>query len=282
MARTRNIAKRTGTRAIDYIPQELLVLAKTYPLPSTKYREITCVAAMTRSGELHRIFPVPFRFLNGTAQFEKWEWISARVAKAVGDDRPESYRIDIDTVRKLDEKVSTKDGWSNRLKLIEPHIFDDFEELERRRQITGETLGFVRPSRLISLELTPEKDPNWTPEEIEKLTQERLFEPVENLPPTLRKLGYDFHYTYECITPTGPKVYRHMITDWEAGVLYWNCQNYGPEWQAKFREKLEGEFSKKDLIFMMGTVHRFPNQWLIIGLVYPPKQLPREQLAMEL
>jgi hypothetical protein len=28
-------------------------------------------------------------------------------------------------------------------------------------------------------------------------------------------------------------------------------------------------------MFLMGTIHRFPNQWLIVSLIYPPK-LPTE------
>jgi hypothetical protein len=39
---------------------------------------------------------------------------------------------------------------------------------------------------------------------------------------------------------------------------------------------LEEDFSKKDLLFLMGTVHRFPAQWLIVGLFYPP-HLPQSQ-----
>lgn len=233
--------------------------------------------------KLRRVYPVPFRFLDGNSQFTKWEWISARLARAAADQRPESHRIDVDTVRKLSENVSSADGWARRLALIEPHVFDDFGALEQRRLKTGETLGFVRPSRLVSLELTPQQNSDWTPEELEKLTQERLFESVENRPPTLRKLGHDFHYRYECATPDGPKQYRHMITDWEAGVLYLNCvKKYGSSWEEKLRQKLEMEFAAKNLILMMGTMHRFPDQWLIIGLIYPPKQPPRKQLALEL
>jgi hypothetical protein len=27
----------------------------------------------------------------------------------------------------------------------------------------------------------------------------------------------------------------------------------------------------KDLMFLMGNQHRFPGQWLLISLIYPPK-----------
>jgi hypothetical protein len=32
------------------------------------------------------------------------------------------------------------------------------------------------------------------------------------------------------------------------------------------------ELMSKDLSFLMGTIHRFPDQWLIVSLIYPPKQ----------
>ena len=71
--------------AIQPDTEELLILAKTYPSPSASHRETTCVAAVNRAGALRRIFPVPFRLLDGDAQFQKWEWIQARVSRPTGD-----------------------------------------------------------------------------------------------------------------------------------------------------------------------------------------------------
>ncbi len=101
----------------------------------------------------------------------------------------------------------------------------------------------------------------------------------------LRKLPYDFHYRYESTGPNGIETLRHMVTDWEVGALYWNCYSkYGSNWEAKFREKLEIDMSTKDMIFLMGTVHRFPDRWLIVGLIYPPKRQrsAAEQLTLQL
>lgn len=80
--------------------ENLLILTKTYPHPSKKYREITCVAAITERGELRRLFPIPFRFLEGKHQFQKWEWINAHISKARNDHRPESHRIIVDDIRR--------------------------------------------------------------------------------------------------------------------------------------------------------------------------------------
>ena len=51
--------------------EELLILTKTYPSPSAQYRETTCVAAVNREGKLRRLFPVPYRLLDGESQFKR-------------------------------------------------------------------------------------------------------------------------------------------------------------------------------------------------------------------
>ena len=266
------------------VTEELLILTKTYPSPSAKYRETTCVAAVSRAGELRRLFPLPYRLLDGDARFKKWEWISARISPTEKDHRPESRRIDADSIDRPGKIIQVKRGdWSDRLKWIEPHVLRSFDALEARRQATGQTLGFIRPARIVKLEITALRNPDWTDVDTVKLRQDGLFDSAQVKARTpLRKLPFDFHYHYE----SGGKLEKHKLVDWEVGALYWNCfRDHGPKgWEAKFRQRLESEFSSKDLLFLMGTIHRFPNQWLIVGLVYPPKQPPvrAAQLGLQL
>jgi len=257
------------------VTEDILILAKTYPSPSTRYRETTCVAGVNSNGQMRRIFPVPFRLLGGSAQFKKWEWINARMSVPSGDHRPESRRIDTDSIVRTGKILQVKGGdWSERLQWIEPHVVDSFTALEVRRQNSGETFGFIRPSRLLELTITPSKEEEWTEQDKIKLSQDGLFDSIEvKRRAPLRKLPYEFHYRYSIDTAVGVETHTHKLTDWEAGALYWNCiESYGLQWEAKFRRRLETEFAEKDLYFLMGTIHRFPDQWLIVGLVYPPKQ----------
>ena len=55
------------------------------------------------------------------------------------------------------------------------------------------------------------------------------------------------------------------------------------------REKLSPKVMNLTLrkprsFFLMGIIHRFPDQWLILGIVYPPKPPPNraEQLGLTL
>jgi hypothetical protein len=261
------------------LPEDVLMLTKTYPHPSKKYRETTCVAAITYAGELRRLFPVPYRFLDGKYHFKKWEWIKARLFKASNDHRPESFRID--SIERTNTVVGTKNAWAERRRWLEPHIVESFTLLEQRRQVTNQTLGVIRPTRLLALDITPVDNTEWTDEERVSLLREGLFDSEEaRSRPPLRKLPYTFHYRYECQSPNGVQEHRHMITDWEAGALYWNCYHrHGSLWEKPFRQQLEENFSQKDVFFLMGTMHRFPDQWLIIGLIYPPR-LPVAQLSL--
>ena len=106
--------------------------------------------------------------------------------------------------------------------------------------------------------------------------QSELFDEVEEGKQIrlLEKLPFDFHYRYECDVDGQTFAYKHKLVDWEVGALYRTVRRqHGDAWEAPFRAKLEQELPSKDLQFLLGTIHRFPGQWLLISLIYPPKPL---------
>ncbi len=261
---------------VQYHEENLLILTKTYPVPSQKYRETSCIAAINENGEMRRLFPIPYRLLDGERQFARWEWIRARIAKALSDHRPESYRVDVDSIQRL-ARLGTEQGWAERIQWIQSHVLTSFDALETRRQLTGETLGIIHPNKFY-IDIRPAEHQDWTEEEKTKLIQDGLFDsPTAKSRIPLRKVPFDFYYCY--FSENNSSELRHKITDWEIGALYWNCQrDYEKDWEKYFRQKLVEEFSqKKDLMFLMGTIHRFPDKWLIVGVLYPPKAEARQQ-----
>lgn len=260
--------------------RRVLILCKTYPSPSTKHVETSCVAGMDESGQLVRLFPVPFRLVTDEQQFKKWQWIEARMRKATDDHRPESHRISVDTIQTLGEPLSTRDAWAERRLALGPvEMFDDFDTLELARQDRGITLGLLRPSRLVDLAISKAGAADWTPDEIAKLMQAQnqgsLFDQdaEQRSLKLLKKLPFDFHYQYECTAGGITKAYKHKLVDWEAGALYWNIHRRA-DWEAAFRQKWLAEFSQREVLFLMGTIHRFPGQWLIVSVLYLPKLPP--------
>lgn len=270
--------------------EDILILCKTYPSPSGRHVETSCVAGMTKTGSLIRLFPVPFRLIDGSQQFRKWQWINLRIDKAPRDHRPESHKIFVDTIKFHGNPLPTSNDWeARRAALSQIPIYQSFADLENARTTRGVTLGILKPARISKMDITRCSKPDWTEEERAKLLQSQqqggLFDKTDaQTLTTLRKLPYDFHYNYECKHNGTVETSRHKIADWEAGALYWNCfQSHGDGWETPFRQKLEEQIPKSDLMFLMGTIHRFPDQWLIVSLIYPPKPRPAApQLAFDL
>ncbi|MDR6606762.1 hypothetical protein [Pseudomonas synxantha] len=233
---------------------------------------------MDERGNLIRLYPVPFRLVTEDQQFAKWQWIEAIIDRSPADRRPESHKIGVDTIA-VGTTLPAGD-WKERRRFLDKlTIYDSFDELEKARLDNNITLGLLRPARIAALQIRKAASEEWTPQEIEKLEylqrQPNLFEEQQERASIkrLEKVPFDFHYTYECLVDGELKSYTHKIVDWEASQLYRNVRRrHGAEgWEAPFRKKLEIELPSKDLMLLMGTIHRFPGQWLIISLVYPPK-----------
>lgn len=267
--------------------QRILILCKTYPSPSSKYAETSCVAGMTDDGRIVRLYPVPFRFVSDDQQFRKWQWIEARVEASHNDRRPESHRLFVDTIQCDAEPLKAgKDGWPRRMELLSKlEVFEDFGAVEAARQARGTTLALLRPTRILGLDIKAAKNPEWTDDEKTKLLQLQqqggLFDDADEGKQIrlLEKLPFDFHYRYECQVDGQPVAYRHKLVDWEVGALYRRLRReYGASgWEKPFRDKYERELPSRDLLLLLGTIHRFPDQWLAVSVICPPKPQPEGQ-----
>lgn len=175
--------------------EDILILAKTYPSPSARYAETSCVAGINAQGEMRRIFPVPFRLMEDTQQFKKWQWLNARIYQANDDRRAESHKIYVDTIKK-GEVIPTTQDWFLRHEWI--------NEIPTSKN-NGETLYLVKPTKITRLEIVQEKSPQWTRPELDKLLQQQnqgdLFKerPIDIR--QLRKLPHHFYYHYVVETP---------------------------------------------------------------------------------
>lgn len=238
---------------------------------------------MTEDGKLIRLFPVPFRLVTDEQQFKKWQWITARVRKSKDDHRPESHRISVDTIITQGDPLSTRNDWEERRHVISGvKVYEDFDALQTAREKDNVSLGLLRPSNLTNLLITKAESAQWSDDEIAKLMQAQnqgsLFDEdaEQKSLKLLKKLPFDFHYQYECTVDGVTKAYKHKLVDWEAGALYWKI-HHRADWQEAFAQRFLHDFRERDVLFLMGTIHRFPDRWLIVSVLYLPK-LPPEVL----
>lgn len=251
----------------DYETKQVLVTARTYPTPSRKNVEVSCTGGITKDQEWIRLFPVPYRFLTTDRRFKKYQWIEVRAAKS-SDSRLESYEVDLDSINILSDPLPTASNWYARKEAVFPLRAPSLCQLKRTRRETGATLGFFKPKQITKFEIAPESEPDWTPQERERLLQHDLFQKQPLQP--LEKIPFKFYYHFQCDDAecSGHKL---SCVDWEIGAAYrkWRTE-YGDSWELKFRERFERDMIERcDTHFFVGTIKAHPHVWIIVGLFYP-------------
>src|SRR6476660_5925321 len=99
-----------GSQSVQTRREKILIWAKTYPELSSRYLETVCTAGMLPSGKPLRLYPIPYRYLAGDKeQFKLYQWITADIQKKPDDSRPESFRIDCDSIESGEEISPTQD-----------------------------------------------------------------------------------------------------------------------------------------------------------------------------
>jgi len=231
---------------------------------------VDCTAGITDDGEWIRLFPVPWRLLDIDKRFRKYQYIEAGVIKAISDPRPESYKINLDSINILSDPLQTTNKWEARKAMVYPLRTQSLCALQAARNLNQyPTLGLFKPKTVARLRIERIKNA-WTEERIACLRQYSLFGDVPKS--ELQQIPYEFTYDFVC---DDSNCHGHSLscTDWEMGVSYlkWRGQ-YDMRWEEKFRDTYETKLViDKDIHFYVGTLHGHPDAWIIIGLFYPPK-----------
>ncbi len=265
--------------------ERILITAKTYPTLSRKYGETVCTAGIREDGSWVRIYPVPFRRLEDTEQYRKYDWIECELTRNKSDQRPESHRpVDFNELRPV-AHLGTDDNWRERRRLLlkTARVYTKLSDLIDGAKANQMSLAVFKPAKVMDLVWEEEESRDWDQDKLremrEQTQQMELFED-EAWRQTFKiipKLPYNFSYRFQ---DENGKASELQILDWEIGALFWNCRRKakGDEKQAlaKVREKYLTAFLKTDLHFFLGTMQRFhgfsQNPWIIIGVLPIPQE----------
>lgn len=94
-----------------------MILVKALPQPSKKFGETVCCAGVTEDRRWKRLYPVRFRYLQGDARFERWQWVKFDYRSPTSDRRAESCHVFED---RLSADGSLAEG--DRFDLLAPMI----------------------------------------------------------------------------------------------------------------------------------------------------------------
>lgn len=267
--------------------ERILITVKTYPTLSAKYGELVCTAGLREDGSWIRIYPVPFRQLEAYQKFPKYSFIEAEVIRNTKDARPESHKVNTDTLNLTGDELSTDDHWRERRQWVLKRgtVHTNLTELIDANKQGTLSIATFKPARIIDFKAEADK-PDWGDEKLAAVdalaSQGDLFSGWKgaDLAALIRKLPWKFSYTLE---DDAGKRSTMMIEDWEIGELYWNClktTSSPAEAVEKVRHKYFTDFATKDIYLYLGTTKKYDrwanNPFVIIGVFYPPIQQQAE------
>jgi hypothetical protein len=261
----------------------LLPLVKAYPNLSRQYGEVSCIAAVTLGdgvGKLIRLYPIPFRELERGQQFRKYQPIQVTAWRPNGDLRPESRKVDIDSLQITGPQIDTSKAWAARREIVEPVIGGSMCDLLSEERERRTSLRIIRPREVLDLKIE-EVEPDPAKGEMAEAwaSQASLLEPSEKQAQrkALEQIPFKFKYVYKCSEPDC-STHTQSIVDWEIFQLYRTVRDRR-NWKDLIRQKFFGEMCgvEKETAFIVGNQKLYRGSFLVLGIWWPPKQ---QQLSL--
>jgi hypothetical protein len=253
-------------------------LVKAFPQPSQKHEETVCCAGIAEdTGELLRLYPIRYRRLNKENQFDRFDLIEMKVTRATDDYRPESYRVDHDSIRLLESgrKLSEK----TRVELWKPHLAPSLKALLEQNKQTYRSLGIIKPDPgSLQFKIKPAANSETEDQEIADLVFKQQLSFLEDPLKPLDRPSYSFHYEYTC----NGHPHKHQIHDWEVQAALNNYKRrYKTEQETldKMMQAYQVEIPSRNLHFIMGTMKARPQTFIVIGLLrtgLDPEELDKQ------
>lgn len=239
------------------VPERILITVRTYPNPSTQYRETVCTGGITDDGDWRRIYPVPLRALSPAQQFRIWDVISLKLEPG-RDGRAESRRPRLPTLS-VDRHL---DKWASRYEWVrsDKRFGSPAEMVD-----AGRSLGSVRVASVKDLTAVKHSS-EWDAKRQAKLNQMMLYD--ESLP--LEKIPYRFRLVW--VDGDGGE-HDSLVIAWEMCQTWRNYRHSYEDEIAVMRDKFIGDLfdvSRREVDFFMGNDSQHRDVFMVCGWFIPP------------
>jgi hypothetical protein len=263
---------------------KVLVTVKAYPQPSRRYGESVCVAGVhADSGQWILLYPVTYRDMEVTERFKKYQLVDLRVFRSPSDQRPESFKPNLDSVQ-VGAVIDTDGGtWRRRWDYLTElaGATSTCELIARQSEgAAAPSLGMIKPR---SVDLIVEPNDGFSADQkalAEIAARGDLFNEART---PLEPAPYRLVYRYRC-SEGSCRGHAQTLIDWEAGAAAraWRSQGYPA---AKLPELLRAKFldeicaDGRDTYFFVGNQHQHRASFLVLGVFWPPaKTRPQPSL----
>ena len=256
----------TDTPDVAWRKIRALIIGRAYPEPSKKHIETVCTGAIIEDGELLRLYPISWRYLNANQRYKLWTWATFEIRKSLNDRRKESYRVREESI----EILSNVESSAERYSLMQRAVCVDRETLDKQYRKDWVSLGLVEIELLdISARLVPGDV------EVKQYTrQDHMF--VEVKP--LDRVPIQMRLKYRCKNNPSCKGHRSRLIAWEYMEAFRKFRlKYGSDRAAaqKIVDAIQSLFNnpKTTALALVGTHSRHP-VWMVGQLYFFDKEQP--------
>lgn len=237
----------------------VLITVLASPEPSSKYGDTVCVAGIRIDGdraEWVRLYPYAPRWVEKAHRFRKFDVIDVDVHRGSNDNRPESFRPDLDSISVIDHIDDRKQRHAIVARLPKTSTC---ELSEYGATPQAPSLGLVPVRSLDDILIEPFD--GWTPAQQKRIADAQNLSPLElfsaaaRTPPMLEAPRFVARYEYKCMA-NGCNGHTGQILDWELTALQLNLKRFDDESakreiEKKFRTEM---FSpEREPSFFMGN-----------------------------
>jgi hypothetical protein len=235
--------------------EKVLVLVKALPHAGKRHGETVCCAGVTADGEWRRQYPIHFRRLQ--TGFSRWDWIEYDWIKPKSDERrKESRRVQENTIAVCGH-MPERERAIFLNKLLVPSTKAAAE--------LGMSLAILRPKNS-HFYWTRKKEQDIKRERDAYKAASRQLSFLDKELAALTPCPYEFRFDYQ----TDDDV-THQATcdDWETTAMFYGFERrYGADRALHEMDRVfNGVYPMKGMAFAMGTHSRFPDVWLLVGVI---------------
>jgi hypothetical protein len=257
---------------LKFEKKKILVTVKAYPNPSRKYSETVCCAGVDLSNsQLVRLYPILFRDLDEDKKFKKYSIIEVDCSAPSDDKRPESFHVNVDTIKVIDQLDTDKGTWERRKSIVLKVPVKSMCQVYQDAEQNDLSLGLIKPEE-VSFEWAKQSLSDQQAREV-CYAQLSFFDKKKN---AIEEIPFNFYYNFKCSGESDCPGHKLSIIDWEIGQAYRNWRSRYPT-EKVLLEMIEqhwldiADTTKKDVYFYVGNMKRFRTTFMVLGVFYPQK-----------
>jgi hypothetical protein len=250
--------------------KRILVTVKAYPNPSRKYGETVCCAGVDLSNfQLIRLYPIPYRDLDNNQKFKKYSIIDVDCFPPNDDKRPESFRVNSDSISVVTVLDTEKGTWTKRKEIVLKVPVKSLCQVYKDAEDKDLSLGLIKPESVTF---------EWSKQSLsDQKSRESCYAQLsffDKRKDAIEEIPFNFYYKFRCSGVHDCPGHKLSIIDWEIGQAFRDWQIKYPTEKVQL-EKIEQRWldisntEKKDVYFYVGNLKRFRTTFMVLGVFYP-------------